>query len=97
MPNPGQPLKPRKIPLRKCVGCNEMKPKRDLIRAVKSPEGTVALDRTGKAPGRGAYLCPNPACLQRARKRRSLERAFSCAIPPDVYDGMEEALQPHDK
>ena len=83
---------PRKIPLRKCVGCNEMKPKRELIRAVRSPEGSISLDRTGKANGRGAYLCHSAECLKKARKRRALERAFKCAVDGLVYDQMESGL-----
>ena len=68
---------PKKIPLRQCMGCREMKPKRELIRVVRAPEGGgVSLDFNGKKPGRGAYLCPDPACLKRVRKSRALERAF---------------------
>mgnify|MGYP000394084265 CR=1 FL=1 len=68
---------PKKIPLRQCVGCREMKPKKEPIRVVKSPEGEVSLDFTGKQPGRRAYVCPAAACLRRARKPRALERALS--------------------
>ena len=71
--------------MRQCVGCREMKPKKDLIRVVKSPEGQVSLDFRGKLPGRGAYVCPDPACLARARKSRALERAFETALPPEVW------------
>ena len=83
---------PKKIPLRQCVGCREMKPKRELIRVVKSPEGEVSLDLTGKKPGRGAYVCRSADCLRAARKARRFERAFSCRIPDEVYDRMEEEL-----
>ena len=83
---------PKKIPQRQCVGCREMKDKRALIRAVKSPEGEVSLDFGGRKPGRGAYVCPDAACLKRARKSRALERALSVPIPPEVYDAMEEEL-----
>ncbi len=83
----------RKIPLRKCVGCNEMKPKEELVRVVKSPEDEVSLDVTGRKPGRGAYVCRNPECLKKARKAKRLEKAFSCRIPDEVYDLMEEALK----
>ena len=72
--------KVKKIPQRQCVGCREMKDKRALIRAVKSPQGEVSLDFTGKKPGRGAYVCPNSECLKRARKSRALERALDTAI-----------------
>lgn len=82
----------KKVPLRKCSGCGEMKPKRDLIRAVRSPDGGVSLDLTGRKPGRGAYICHNIDCLRTARKAKRLERAFACAIPPEVYDRMEEEL-----
>ncbi|MBE6910479.1 MAG: YlxR family protein [Ruminococcaceae bacterium] len=84
--------KPKKIPQRQCVGCREMKEKRELIRVVKSPEGDVSLDFRGKKPGRGAYVCPDAACLKKARKSRALERAFSAAIPPEVYDALEEEM-----
>ncbi len=83
---------PKKIPLRQCVGCREMKEKAQLIRAVRSPEGEVTLDFKGKKPGRGAYLCKNIECLKRARKSRALERAFSQALPPEVYEQMEAEL-----
>ena len=78
-------LKPKKIPRRQCVGCREMKEKRALVRVVKSPEGAVSLDFGGKKPGRGAYVCPDPECLKKARKSRALERAFSAAIPPEWF------------
>ena len=84
---------PKKIPLRQCVGCREMKPKKDLIRVVKSPEGQVSLDFRGKLPGRGAYVCPDPACLARARKSRALERAFETALPPEVWQALEEQMK----
>lgn len=82
----------KKIPMRKCTGCGEMKPKKELIRVVRSPEGDVSLDDTGKKPGRGAYLCPDPACLAKARKGKRLERAFGVQIPDAVYDEMNEKL-----
>ena len=82
----------KKIPMRQCVGCREMKNKRDLIRVVRSPEGTISLDFKGKLPGRGAYVCPDPACLAKARKSRALERAFETAIPAEVYDQLERQM-----
>ena len=82
----------RKIPLRRCTGWGEMKSKKELIRVVHNKEGEVSLDRTGKKAGRGAYICPNPDCLQKARKSRGLERALSCRIPEEIYDHMEEEL-----
>lgn len=83
---------PKKIPLRQCLGCREMKPKRELIRVVRSPEGEIALDFKGKKPGRGAYLCPNAECLRRVRKSKALERAFSVDIPPEVFDALETQM-----
>ena len=85
--------KPRKIPQRQCLGCREMKNKKDLIRVVRSPEGDVSLDFKGKKPGRGAYVCPDAACLAKARKSRALERACSAAVPPEVYGQLELQLQ----
>ena len=84
--------KVKKIPRRQCVGCREMKDKKALLRVVKSPEGEVSLDFKGKKPGRGAYVCPDPSCLKRARKSRALERALSVTIPPDVFDAMEAEI-----
>ena len=83
----------KKIPLRKCSGCGEMKPKKELVRVVRSPQGEVSLDLTGKAPGRGAYLCRSAACLMKARKAKRLERAFACPIPEEVYDRMEGEIR----
>ena len=80
--------KVRKIPMRQCVGCREMKPKKELIRVVKSPEGVISLDFRGKAPGRGAYLCPDPACLKRAMKAKALSRAFETEIPQEIYEDL---------
>lgn len=82
----------RKIPVRRCCGCGEGKPKKELVRIVRSPEGEVSLDTTGKKAGRGAYLCPNAVCLAKARKKKSLERALAVAIPPEVYEAMEASL-----
>lgn len=84
---------PKKIPLRQCVGCREMKEKPALIRVVRSPEGEVSLDFKGKKPGRGAYLCPDPACLKRAVKSRALERAFSTPLPSEVLAGLEAQME----
>lgn len=85
--------KVKKIPRRQCVGCREMKDKKALLRVVKSPEGEVSLDFKGKKPGRGAYVCPDPSCLKRARKAKALERALSVTIPPDVFDAMEAEIR----
>ena len=81
--------KPRKIPQRQCVGCREMKDKRVLLRIVRTPEGEILLDSTGKKSGRGAYVCPDPECLKKACRSKALERAFDTAIPPEVYDALE--------
>lgn len=77
---------PKKIPMRQCLGCREMKPKRELIRVVRSPEGVIALDFNGKANGRGAYVCPQTECLKKAQKSKALERAFSAAVPGEIYE-----------
>ena len=84
---------PKKIPMRQCLGCREMKPKMELIRVVRSPEGAVSLDFKGKLPGRGAYVCPNPACLAKARKSRALERTFSAPLPDEVWAALEEQMK----
>ena len=76
----------KKIPMRQCVGCREMKAKKELVRVVRSPEGEISLDFRGKAPGRGAYVCPQAECLRRAIKSRALERALDCQIPQEIYD-----------
>ncbi|MBQ7038743.1 MAG: YlxR family protein [Clostridia bacterium] len=89
-------MQQKRIPLRKCTGCGEMKPKKELVRIVKDPEGAISLDRTGKKAGRGAYICPEEACLAAAKKARRLEKAFSCQIPDAVYTQLEEALQTDD-
>jgi predicted RNA-binding protein YlxR (DUF448 family) len=85
-------MQAKRIPMRMCTGCGEMKPKRELVRVVKSAEGEISLDLTGKKAGRGAYVCRSLACLQKARKARRFEKAFSCQIPTEVYDRMEEEL-----
>lgn len=89
-------LKPRKVPMRMCVGCREMKPKRELLRIVKSPEGAIAFDRIGKAPGRGAYVCPSKECLTRAVKQRQLERALEMPVGEAVYAQLMEQVEAHD-
>ncbi|MBX6352332.1 MAG: YlxR family protein [Thermoflavifilum sp.] len=76
----------RKVPLRKCVGCQQMFPKRDLTRVVCTPEGEILIDPTGRRNGRGAYLCGNPECLRTARKRKALERALKTSVPEALYD-----------
>lgn len=85
-------MKTKKTPLRMCTGCGEMFDKRSLVRVVKSPDGEVSLDLTGKKSGRGAYVCKNTDCLKKARKRKALERAFGIKIEDNVYDSMEEEI-----
>ena len=83
----------KKIPMRQCLGCREMKPKRELIRVVRSPEGVISLDFRGKASGRGAYVCKNGECLKKAVRSKALERAFSSAIPDEVYARLSEEME----
>lgn len=85
--------KQRKIPMRQCLGCREMFPKRELIRVVRSPEGVLSIDSTGKAPGRGAYLCGKLACFKKARKSRAIERALSVTVPEEVFDTLERQME----
>ena len=82
----------KKIPLRKCTGCNEMKPKKELIRVLKTAEEEIILDKTGKKNGRGAYLCNSPECLNQARKSRGLERSLQVKIPDEIYETLEKEL-----
>lgn len=96
-------MKQKKIPLRKCTGCNEMKPKKELVRIVRLPDkcddngeilkkGSIELDFTGKKPGRGAYICPCQECLNKAIKARRLEKAFSSRIPDEVYESLQKEM-----
>ena len=85
-------MKQTKIPMRMCLGCNEMKPKMELIRVVRSPEGEISLDFKGKAAGRGAYICRSAECLEKARKARRFEKSFSCKIEESVYEVMLNEL-----
>ena len=82
----------KKIPLRKCVGCNEMKEKKEMIRVIKTPENEIVLDATGRKNGRGAYICSNMECLKKARKSKGLERSLKVAIPTEVYDNLEKEM-----
>lgn len=83
----------RKIPQRQCVGCRTMKDKKALVRIVKTPEGEICVDATGKKSGRGAYICPDAQCLQKARKSRALERAFETAIGEDIYAALQAQIE----
>lgn len=89
-------MQQKRIPLRKCTGCGEMKPKKELVRVVKTPEDKVLIDLTGRVNGRGAYICPNADCLKIARKSKRIERSFQMQIPDEVYDKMEEELNKHE-
>lgn len=85
-------MKSGKIPMRLCLGCNEMKPKKELMRVVRSPEGEISLDFTGKKNGRGAYLCKSRQCFDRARKSRRFEKSLACRIDDSVYEVMADEL-----
>ena len=89
-------MQTRKVPMRKCIGCNEMKEKKELVRVVRAPDGLISLDTTGRSNGRGAYVCRDARCLQAARKAKRLEKAFGCAVPANVYDRLEEELNSHE-
>ena len=83
----------KKVPMRKCTGCQEMKNKKELIRVVRNYEGQYSLDTTGKKPGRGAYVCRNIECLEKACKNKGLERSFKAAVPKDLYDELKKQLE----
>ena len=83
----------KKIPMRQCMGCRERKSKREMLRVVRGTDGTVSLDFGGKLNGRGAYVCPDPECLKKARKATSLERCLEAQIPEAVYDRMEKEME----
>lgn len=80
----------KKIPLRQCIGCGEMKSKKEMLRVLKTTEGPIVLDVTGKKNGRGAYLCKSAECLKKAKKNKGLERSFKMSIPDEVYEGLEK-------
>ncbi|MDE7234391.1 MAG: YlxR family protein [Ruminiclostridium sp.] len=82
----------KNIPLRKCLGCDEMLGKKGMIRVVRDKEGTISIDETGKKSGRGAYLCLDAECLNKARKKRGLERSLKCAVPPEIYEELERKM-----
>lgn len=83
----------KKIPLRKCIGCGEMKSKKEMIRIIKTAEDDIILDKTGKQNGRGAYVCPNSQCLEKAKKSKGLERALKTAIEAEVYEQLSEQIK----
>ena len=84
--------KTRKIPMRQCLGCNEHKPKKELIRVLRTPEGEIVLDLLGKKSGRGAYICPQKSCFSKARKSKRIENILGVGIPAEIYDEMEKAI-----
>lgn len=83
----------KKVPQRQCIGCGEMKNKKDMLRVIKTPEGEILLDATGRKNGRGAYICPSAECLKKAVKSRGLERSFKMAIPMEVYESLEKEME----
>lgn len=87
---------PKHTPLRQCLGCREMKPKAELVRVVRSPEGAVSLDLRGKAPGRGAYVCRSADCLKKALRSRAVGRALDVEIPPEIYDALAAQMEEPD-
>ena len=87
-----QQQKQKKIPVRRCVGCNAQRPKRELVRVVRAPSGEISIDLVGKKPGRGAYLCPDPDCLTKAKKKKALERCFEQPVPAEVYEALAAQL-----
>ena len=89
-------MQQKKIPMRQCLGCREMKPKRELGRVVRSPAGDISLDFRGKAPGRGAYVCRDAQCLKKAIQAKALERAFSAQIPSEIYERLEQEMEAGD-
>ena len=86
------PLKPRKIPMRMCVGCREMKPKMELLRVVKPQDGEAHIDFAGRSPGRGAYVCKSVECLKKAEKTRALDRALEAHIAPEVFEKLAQQI-----
>ena len=91
-----QPKKIKKLPERRCTGCGESKPKKELIRIVRSPEGDISVDLTGKSPGRGAYICKNAECLKKAKKTGRLTRSLDTAIPDGIFDKLIEEINASD-
>ena len=88
-----QPQKIKKIPERQCLGCNEHRPKREMLRVVRTPEGEIVLDFVGKVSGRGAYICRDISCFKKARKSKRIDRSLDITVPDTVYDRMEQELE----
>ena len=83
----------KKSPLRQCIGCGEMKNKKEMVRILKTAEGEIVLDATGKKNGRGAYICPSMDCFRKAKKSRGLDRSFKMAVPAEIYDRLEKEME----
>ena len=92
-PKKPRPVQTRKVPERRCVGCGGTFEKRDLLRVVRSPEGVISIDFSGKKSGRGAYLCKNSACFKKARKSGILSRALECEISGEIYEGLDKEIR----
>ena len=90
--NANQPKKEQRLPIRKCTGCNEHFPKNELVRILRTPEGSIVVDAVAKMSGRGAYICKNADCLKKARQKKRLESALDTAIPDEVYERLSEEL-----
>lgn len=83
----------KKIPLRQCIGCGEMKSKKEMLRVLRTEDQGIILDTTGRKNGRGAYICPNPECMQKARKSKGLDRAFKMPVPDEIYDSLTKEIE----
>lgn len=83
----------KKVPMRQCIGCGEMKSKKEMLRILRTQEGEIILDATGRKNGRGAYICPDPACMEKARKSKGLDRAFKMAVPAQIYDSLAKEIE----
>ena len=92
-PAPQSGVKPRKIPMRQCLGCNEHRPKAELLRVLRAPDGSVGLDFTGKKSGRGVYICQNPECLEKAYEEHRLERSLKTKVSPEIYEELRKDLE----
>ena len=90
-------VKPKKIPMRQCLGCNEHKPKKEMLRVLRTPEGEILLDFTGKKSGRGAYICYDAKCLKKARKSKRIDNNLGVNITDDIYDRMESELEEYER
>lgn len=90
-------MKAKKIPLRMCLGCNELKPKKELIRVVKNQQGEISIDFTGKKPGHGAYICNSSECFKKAKKSKRFERVFECTIDESIYDLLTKEIENQDE